>query len=132
MKRLPLHKRNFCIFCALLFVGLFSIGGLLVSKNAVNAQIYSTEQPEGRHRTLSPYCRELESKLAADWVRGNQSSTLLPELNKKIRKQDKLFNKLRNKGDRMNCYENMFIFGRTLKRTKKCHAIDRKIRCGET
>ena len=89
---------------------------------------YDSERPDGRYDTRNPYCRELEQKLAADWVRGNQSTTLIPELNQKIRKQDALFNKYRNRADHMNCYEDMFIFGRTLKRTKKCYAIDRKIR----
>ncbi|MCF6199039.1 MAG: DUF2865 domain-containing protein [Hyphomicrobiaceae bacterium] len=128
MKRLTKPKSRFYTLCVLLLIGLFFDSGLSVHNFSANAQIYSTERPEGRYRTLSPYCRELESKLAADWVRGNQSGNLLPELNKKIRKQDRLFNKLQNRADRMNCYENMFIFGRTLRRTKKCHAIDRKIR----
>ncbi len=128
MKHLARHKSKFYTFCMLLLVGFLFAADLPVGSFSATAQIYSTERPEGRYRTLSPYCRELESKLAADWVRGNQSGNLLPRLNKKIRKQDAVFNKLQSRADRMNCYENMFIFGRTLRRTKKCHAIDRKIR----
>lgn len=94
----------------------------------VSAQRYSSERAEGRYDTYNSYCRELERELASDWVRGRNSGNILPELNRKIREQDGKFNQLQNKADRMNCYENMFIFGRSLKRTKKCLAIDRQIR----
>ena len=138
MKRLIKTQSRIFMHSMMLLVALFAIGFLMSGNFSANAQNanrdadvdpYDAQEPQGRYRTQkSPYCRELESKLAADWVRGNRSGSLLPELNQKIRKQDALFNKLQNKADRMNCYENMFIFGRTLRRTKKCHAIDRKIR----
>ncbi len=111
---------------------LFATLSLLVLSTGpafqASAQRFSTDRPEGRYNTKSTYCRELERELASDWVRGRQSSNTLPELNQKIRKADARFNRLQNRADRMDCYENMFIFGRSLRRTKKCHAIDRRIR----
>ncbi len=100
----------------------------VISGLAAIAQGYSTDRPDGRYDTRSSYCRELERELASDWVQGRNATSILPELNRKIRKQDALFNRLQNRADRMNCYENMFIFGRSLRRTRKCLAIDRKIR----
>ena len=127
MKRLATVIFSTPVLCATILAGLTSFNPL--SENmAAKAQRFSTDQQEGRYRTQSNYCVELERKLASDWVRGRQSNDILPDLNKKIRRQDALFNKLQNKADRMDCYENMFIFGRSLRRTKKCHAIDRKIR----
>ncbi len=113
--------------CALILTGQTPFNPLAGNMDA-KAQRFSTDRQDGRYRTQSNYCRELERKLASDWVRGRQSNDILPKLNKKIRKKDALFNLLQNKADRMDCYENMFIFGRSLRRTKKCHAIDRKIR----
>ena len=112
--------------------GLLAVGvvvaTLAASDFGADAQRFSTDRPSGQYNTQNNYCRELERELASDWVQGRNSGNALPELNKKIRKQDGIFNRLQNKADRMDCYENMFIFGRSLRRTKKCHAIDRKIR----
>lgn len=129
MKRLVTAIFSMGVFRALSFAALAASVTLVAGLSfQAQAQRYSTDQPSGRYSTQSPYCRELERKLASDWVRGRQSNNILPNLNKKIRKQDALFNKLQNRADRMDCYENMFIFGRSLRRTKKCYAIDRKIR----
>jgi hypothetical protein len=131
MKRLVTALSSLGVFFALLFAALTAITAVVTPALVANAQRYSTDRPSGRFGTQSAYCRELERKLASDWVRGRQSNNILPELNKKIRKQDALFNKLQNKADRMDCYDNMFIFGRSLRRTKRCLAIDRKIRAAK-
>lgn len=89
---------------------------------------YSTDEPQGSYSTQSPVCRQLESQLASDYWRGQDGASSIPDLNQRIDKQDALFNKLQNDADQMDCYENMFIFGRSLKRTKKCLDIDAKIR----
>ena len=127
-------KRLFTLFaptgvlCAALFAAVLIINSFMSQTYPAKAQIFSSDEPTGQYRTQSPYCLKLERELANDWVRGRQSNNILPDLDKKIRQQDAIFNRLQNKADRMNCYENMFIFGRSLRRTKKCHAIDRKIR----
>jgi Protein of unknown function (DUF2865) len=128
MKRLPIAFFQTSTWRAAFFAAFTAIIVIVGSGFDAGAQRFTTDRPEGRHRTENSYCRELERELASDWVQGRQSKNTLPDLNKKVRKQDALFNRLQNKADRMDCYENMFIFGRSLRRTKKCHAIDRKIR----
>jgi len=128
MKRLATAILSTTVLCAAIFAALTPLSLLTDQNISANAQRFSTDRQEGRYNTQSSYCQKLERELANDWVRGRQSNDILPELNKKIRRQDRLFNKFQNRADRMDCYENMFIFGRSLRRTKKCLAIDRKIR----
>jgi hypothetical protein len=73
-------------------------------------------------------CLQLEQELANEWVRGKSSRRLLPDIDRKIRKHEDAYQKLRAKADRSNCYENVFIFGRSLKKTRKCIKLDQKIR----
>ncbi len=113
---------------AILLPLVLALPFFIVPDMTVKAQGYSSDRPSGRYTTRNTYCRELERELASDWVRGRRSGNAIPELNRKIRRQDALYNKLQNRADRMDCYENMFIFGRSLRRTRKCLAIDRKIR----
>lgn len=112
----------------------------LIIPPATAQQGYSTDNPRGRYgtrdeaqdeyrgNTQNSRCRQLESELASDWVRGQSSENLIPDLNRKIQLQENLHNKLQNDADRMNCYEDAFIFGQTLRRTKKCLEIDSRIR----
>ena len=88
----------------------------------------ATAQQFGERRS---YCLQLEQRLANEWVRGRQSKQLLPKINQNIRKQDALLNRLQAQADRRNCYEIMFIFGRSLRRTRRCIALDKKIRAAK-
>lgn len=81
-------------------------------------------------QTLTPreeYCMRLEQELAQDWMVGSQSRKHLPKIEEEIRKQDAIFNKEQARAERANCYESLFIFGRALKRTRKCLKIHGKI-----
>ena len=97
-------------------------------RNDARRDQYDSNQPDGSYDTGNSYCRQLERQLASDWVSGHANTNAVPELNIKIRAKDKRFNKLQNKADRMDCYESMFIFGRSVRRTRRCLSIDKKIR----
>lgn len=73
------------------------------------------------------YCRQLEQELASDWMAGSRSRQNLPKIEDEIRKQDRIFNREQARAQRSDCYESLFIFGRKLKRTRKCLTIHRKI-----
>ncbi len=73
------------------------------------------------------HCMALEQQLARDWSSRSHGRQQLPRLKEEIRKQDRAFQKARFKAERANCYESMFIFGRSLRRTPRCLRLHRKI-----
>lgn len=73
------------------------------------------------------YCVQLEQELAQVWVQGNQPNVDLPRIREEIQKNDRIFQGAQAKAERANCYEYAFIFGKTLRRTKRCLALNKKI-----
>ncbi len=72
-------------------------------------------------------CRELEQQLASDWTRGSGAQDQLPRLDEEIRNYDRAFQRSKYDAERANCYEDMFIFGRSLRRTPVCLDLNRQI-----
>ena len=102
-----------------------------------------TVQAQGRYFDSDPYrrpyqdpgatsprearCRMLEQELANDWALGQSGASELPRIDEEMRRLERDFQRARFEADRDNCYEDMFIFGRSLRRTPKCIALDREI-----
>ena len=88
-------------------------------------------RPTGPRGAIQP-----KALIAANWnaiwpatgCEAASQKTLSPTSTKKYASRTGSSTSCKTKADRMDCYENMFIFGRSLRRTKKCLAIDRKIR----
>jgi len=70
---------------------------------------------------------QLEQELANDWVRRQQSLNDGPKIEEEIRKYDRIFQTNQARANRSGCYQNNFIFGRSLIRTPKCLRLNRKI-----
>ncbi|MDX2264544.1 MAG: DUF2865 domain-containing protein [Hyphomicrobiales bacterium] len=71
-------------------------------------------------------CRELEQQLAGDWSR-NSLQDQLPRLDEEIRNTERAFQRAESDAERGACYEDMFIFGRSLRRTPRCIELNRQI-----
>ncbi len=88
------------------------------------AREYEPERPP-----LSPRerrCLELEQQLVLETRRRDQGKLMLPELYKQQRKLERQYQRARAKAERRNCYE-YFLFSRTLRRTRRCLALNRDI-----
>ncbi len=72
-------------------------------------------------------CRYLEQQLASDWTRSSSAQDQLPRLDEEIRNFDRLLKRSQYDAERANCYEDMFIFGRSLRRTPRCLELNRQI-----
>lgn len=72
-------------------------------------------------------CIQLEQELANDWAAGQSGSNELPKIREQIRKYDRIYQQTRNQADRANCYQSLFIFGRSLNRTPRCIRLHNKI-----
>ncbi len=70
---------------------------------------------------------QLEQELANDWVQRQQGRNDGPQLEKQIKKFDRIFQTSQAKANRLGCYQSNFIFGRTLVRTPRCLRLNRKI-----
>ena len=75
-------------------------------------------------RSASPRCQELERQLASDGRGVSQDD--LRRIDDDLRAADRAYQKMKAEADRGNCYEDMFIFGRSLKRTPRCIELDRQ------
>jgi hypothetical protein len=76
----------------------------------------SSGQPASAHEQR---CRALEQQLSSDWGRG-QGREQLPRLEEEMRQNDRIFQKAQYDIEQANCYEDAFIFGRSLKHTPRC------------
>lgn len=82
----------------------------------------------GGRPPLSPRearCQQLERQLMGDWRGSSQDD--LRRIEDDLRAADRTYQRAKSEADRMSCYEDMFIFGRSLKRTPRCLELDRQI-----
>ncbi len=79
----------------------------------------------------SPRCREFELQLAGG---GSQSGAQdqLPRIDADMRQADADFHRAQSDADRANCYDDMFLFGRSLRRTPRCIDLDRQVQAAKT
>ncbi len=94
-------------------------------------QDYGQQGGYGQQPSYSPSphdlrCRSLEQQLAGDWMR-SQSQDQQARLNDDIRETERAFQLAQYEADRQDCYEDMFIFGRSLRRTPKCLELNQQI-----
>lgn len=67
----------------------------------------------------NPICVQLEQRLVADGLRGNQGRSMLPRLEEEMRQLDKTIAQSQTQLDRGDCYE-YFLFSKSLRRTPQC------------
>lgn len=72
-------------------------------------------------------CVKLEQQLAEMWVQSNQNTTNLPKLRQDIRESEQQLRRAEAQAERADCYEYAFIFGKSLRRTKRCIGLHRAI-----
>lgn len=72
-------------------------------------------------------CRQLEHALVQRRQNSGNAGKLLPQLRAEQRKLEAEYQRARYKAERSNCYE-FFFFSKTLKRTRKCVALDKNIK----
>jgi hypothetical protein len=84
----------------------------------------------GAEASRHPRCRQLEDQLAGGWTRSTDREQL-PKLDAELERLHRDVRRVRAEAERADCYEDMFIFGRSLRRTRTCVDLDRKIEDGQ-
>ncbi len=79
-----------------------------------------------RYDNRQDRCQELERQLVSDWQLNNNPNAT-SRIDQQLADQDRNYRRMQAEADRRECYEDMFIFGRSLRRTPACIQIDNEI-----
>lgn len=71
-------------------------------------------------------CQELERQLVSDWQLSNNPNATA-RIDQQLAEFDRNYRRAQAEADRRDCYEDMFIFGRSLRRTPACVQLDGEI-----
>ncbi|ADP70921.1 hypothetical protein Rvan_1672 [Rhodomicrobium vannielii ATCC 17100] len=88
-------------------------------------QPYGAPPSASTYGNQNPRCRDLEAQLAGGGANTGQDQ--LPRIDADMRNADMAFRRAQSDADRSDCYEDMFLFGKTLRRTPRCLDLDRQV-----
>ena len=92
--------------------------GLVVFAAGADAQRYDDRQNR---------CQDLERQLVSDWQTSNNPQNATQRIDQQLADLDRDYRRAQGEADRRNCYEDMFIFGKSLRRTPDCVRLDADI-----
>ena len=72
-------------------------------------------------------CQDLERQLVSEWQRSNNPQDAVARLDQELEPLSRQRRKAEVEAERRDCYEDLFIFGRSLRRTKVCVELDNEI-----
>jgi hypothetical protein len=88
--------------------------------------VYGNAAPRPAYGSANPRCRELEYQLTGG-TPNLAGQDQLQRVDADMREADARFRRIQSEADGANCYEDMFFFGRSLRRTPRCIDLDRQI-----
>ena len=92
--------------------------GLVLFAAGADAQRYDNRQER---------CQDLERQLVSDWQSNNNPQNATARIDQQLAELDRTYRRAQAEADRRDCYEDMFIFGRSLRRTPNCIQLDNEI-----
>lgn len=75
----------------------------------------------------SQRCKDLERQLVSDWQLSNSPREAMVSLDQQINDKKRVLRRAETEAEDLNCYEDMFLFGRSLRRTPACLRLDEEI-----
>jgi hypothetical protein len=90
---------------------------------------YGGPPPSQASGSTNPRCRDLEAQLAGGSQGAGQDQ--LPRIENDMRQADAQYHRAQSDADRSECYEDMFLFGRSLRRTPRCVDLDRQVQAAK-
>ncbi len=89
---------------------------------------YGEQQPpRPAFGSANPRCRELEYQLTNGGSPTGGAQDQLPRIEADMRQADAQFHRAQSEADHSDCYEDMFLFGRSLRRNARCVDLDRQV-----
>lgn len=98
-----------------------------VALAAMGLAVLSSAEAFAQSQYNRERCAALEQQLVSDWQRSNSPQEGVTRIDTELVKLRRTRRKLEIDADKRECYEEIFIFGRSLKRTEACIALDRDI-----
>jgi hypothetical protein len=104
---------------ALRRVGIWAAAsGLVLFAAGADAQRYDSREQR---------CQDLERQLVSDWQMSNNPQNATARIDQQLAELDRNYRRAQAEADRRDCYEDMFIFGKSLRRTRECIQLDGEI-----
>jgi hypothetical protein len=75
----------------------------------------------------SQRCKDLERQLVSDWQLSNSPREAMASLDQQLNEKRRVLRRAESEAEDRNCYEDMFLFGRSLRRTPACLRLDEEI-----
>ncbi len=91
------------------------------------AVIPTAETGAQDYRGRAARCQDLEQQLVSDWQRSTSPQDAVSQIGQQLDQLQRQRRGAEAEADRHNCYEDLFIFGRSLKKTKTCIQLDSQI-----
>jgi hypothetical protein len=100
----------------------------------VYGQPYGSQQGYGApqnqtYGSANPRCRDLEAQLTGGAAAAGQDQ--LPRIESETRQADAQYHRAQADAERLECYDDMFLFGRSLRRTPRCVDLDRQVQAAK-
>jgi hypothetical protein len=92
--------------------------GLVLFAAGADAQRYDSREQR---------CQDLERQLVSDWQLSNNPQNATARIDQQLAELDRNYRRAQAEADRRECYEDMFIFGKSLRRTPQCVQLDGEI-----
>lgn len=102
---------------------------LLSVASLSGAEAQSQQRGEERRQMSSQElrCAQLEQELSTGWIRGSQARDQRPKIEAQIKRYSRAYRRAEADAERANCYQKVFIFGKSLRRTPRCLRIHNRI-----
>lgn len=82
-------------------------------------------QSQQTYGSVNPRCRDLEAQLSGGGANAGQDQ--LPRIENDMRQADAQYHRAQSDAEHADCYEDMFLFGRSLRRSGRCVELDRQV-----
>jgi Protein of unknown function (DUF2865) len=93
--------------------------------------VYGYGAPRPVYGSSNPRCRELEYQLTGGSP-NLAGQDQLQRIEGEMRQADAQFRRVQSEAESSHCYEEMFFFGRSLRRTPRCIDLDRQIQAAKS
>jgi hypothetical protein len=102
-------------------------GALALTAALDGIAAYAQQQQQPRYDDRSLICQDLERQLVSDWQSSNNPQEAVTNIDQQLDELQRQRRSAEAEADRRDCYEDLFIFGRSLRRTKNCVQLDTQI-----
>lgn len=93
----------------------------------VCSSVFFVTNISAQNNNRHPRCQELERELVSDWQLNNNPRSNVAALDQRLAEYERTRDRATAEAERQECYEEGFIFGRSLRETGTCIQLDKEI-----